>query len=343
MPSGRSFALLTLPLLAPLLALLAVACGDDEAAPAGGLAEPRKITFMAGFRPQANLPFVAAYVALDQGYFADEGLDVVIRHSPSGGHLQLLLEGEVDFTTGTAARVIQRRAEQLPVRAVALFGQRGDQGYVVRADSGIRGPADFEGRSVGFRSGIVPPELKAMLASVGLSEDDVNLQGVPFDVRPFIGGAVDVYPVFLNNEPDTIRREGLEIDVIDPHDFGVPTLGLTFLTLEQTVTDEPELVERFLRAALRGVEYASGHIDEAVEVTLRYAEGADPAHQRFLLETELANAQRDDGIGRASRAQWEALEALLRRFEVIEMEVDVSLAFDGSFVDALYDEQGRLR
>ncbi len=343
MPSGRMFALLTLPLLGPLLALLAVACGDDDAAPAGGAVETRKITFMAGFRPQANLPFVAAYVALDQGYFADEGLGVEIQHSPSGGHLQLLLAGEIDFTTGTAARVIQRRAEQLPVRAVALFGQRGDQGYVVRADSGIRGPADFEGRSVGFRSGVVPPELKAMLASVGLAEDDVDLQGVPFDVRPFIEGAVDVYPVFLNNEPDTIRREGLEIEMIDPHDFGVPTLGLTFLAREQTVADDPELVERFLRAALRGVEYAAGHIDEAVEITLRYAEGADPAHQRFLLEMELVNAQRDDGIGRGSPEQWEALEALLRRFQVIETEVDVSLAFDGSFVDALYDDQGRLR
>jgi ABC-type nitrate/sulfonate/bicarbonate transport system substrate-binding protein len=131
--------------------------------------------------------------------------------------------------------------------------------------------------------------------------------------------------------------------VIDPHDFGVPTLGLTFLTLERTVTDDPELVERFLRAALRGVEYAAAHIDEAVEITLSYAEGSDPAHQRFLLETDLINAQRDDGIGRATLDQWEALEALLRRFEVIETEVDVSLAFDGSFVDALYDDQGRLR
>ena len=327
-----------------LFALLTIACGgDDEVAPAETPPQARKITFMAGFRPQANLPFVAVYVADDQGYFAEEGLEVEIRHSPSGGHLQLLLEGEIEFTTGTAARVILRRAQEHPVRAIALFGQRGDQGYVVRADSGIEGPADFAGRSVGFRVGIVPPELKAMLASVGLSEDDVKLQGVPFDIRPFLEGEVDVYPVFLNNEPDTIRREGLEISVIDPHDFGVPTLGLTFLTLEQTVVDDPELVERFLRAALRGVQYAAAHIDEAVEVTLRYAEGADPEHQRFLLATDLANAQRDDGIGRGDVEQWAALEALLRRFEVIETEVNVADAFDPSFADRLYDEEGRLR
>ena len=330
MSSGRVFAQLALP----LLVVVAFACGGEDESP---------IVFVAGFRPQANLPFVAAYVALDQGYFADEGLDVEIRHSPSGGHLQLLLAQEIEFTTGTAANVVRRRAEELPVRAVALFGQRGDQGYVVRADSGISGPADFRGRSVGFRPGPVPAELRAMLASVGLTVDDVDLQSVPFDVRPFIEGRVDVYPVFLGNEPFQIRQAGVDIMVLDPNDFGVPTLGLTYLAHEQTVVERPELVERFLRATLRGAQYAAEHVDEAVQITLQYAEGADAEHQRFLLETDLANARRGDGMGRATFEQWQTLEALLRRFAVIETQVDVTGAFDPSFTDELYDEQGRLR
>ena len=336
MSSWHRFALLALV----SFTFIAVAgCGDDD----GDGDDLQRVTFMAGFRPQANLPFVAAYVALDQGYFAEEGLDVQIRHSSGSEHLQLLLERKIEFTTATAAQVLRRRADGLPVRAVALFGQRGDQGYVVRADSGIEGPADFAGRSVGFKSGVVPAELKAMLASVGLDTDDVNLQGVGFDPRVFIEGDVDIYPVFLDNEPDTIRRLGVDITVLDPHDFGVPTLGLTFLVREDTAVDDPELVERFLRAALRGVAYAAANIDEAVEITLQYAEGADPEHQRFLLETDLVNAARADGIGRGDIEQWGALEALLRRFEVIEEPVDVVGAFDTSFVDGLYDDEGRLR
>ena len=336
MSSWHRFALLALV----SFTFIAVAgCGDDDG-DGDGL---QRVTFMAGFRPQANLPFVAAYVALDQGYFAEEGLDVQIRHSSGSEHLQLLLERKIEFTTATAAQVLRRRADGLPVRAVALFGQRGDQGYVVRADSGIEGPADFAGRSVGFKSGVVPAELKAMLASVGLDTDDVNLQGVGFDPRVFIEGDVDIYPVFLDNEPDTIRRLGVDITVLDPHDFGVPTLGLTFLVREDTAVDDPELVERFLRAALRGVAYAAANIDEAVKITLQYAEGADPEHQRFLLETDLVNAARADGIGRGDIEQWGALEDLLRRFEVIEEPVDVAGAFDTSFVDGLYDDEGRLR
>ncbi|HJM74580.1 MAG TPA: ABC transporter substrate-binding protein [Dehalococcoidia bacterium] len=332
----RLFALVALALV--LAATLAVACGDDDDA-----GEVEQITFVAGFRPQANLPFVAVYVAVAKSYFADEGLEVTVEHSPSGGHLQLLLEKEIAFTTSTAAQVIRRRADELPVQAIALFGQGGDQGYVVKADSGITGPADFAGRSVGFKGSVVPAELKAMLATVGLTIDDVNLQNVPFDVRPFIEGQVDVFPVFLNNEPFQIQQQDVEITIIDPTDFGVPSLGLTFIAHQDTVSDNAQLVERFLRSALRGVEFAAHNIDEAVEITLQYAEGADPVQQRFLLETDLANAQRADGIGRTTAEQWRALTDLLLQYEVIEADIDVLQAFSGSFADALYDGSGRLK
>ena len=324
-----------------LLLPVAAACGGGDG---DGDGELEQITFMAGFRPQANLPFVAVYVADARGFYADEGLAVDIRHSSgSGEHLKLLLDKEIAFTTGTAAQVIRRRADDLPVRAVALFGQRGDQGFVAAAGSGIDSPADFAGRTVGFKAGVVPAELKALLATAGMTEDDVQLQAVGFDARIFIEGQVDVFPVFLNNEPDIIRAAGLAINVFDPHDYGVPTLGLTLLAHEDTVNDDRDLVRRFLRATMRGVEYAAANIDEAIEVTLRYAEGADAGHQRFLLETDLANARRPDGIGRADPAQWQALEQLLRRFAVIETQVDVAGAFDGSFVDALYNDDGSLK
>ncbi len=322
--------LLLVPLLA--LAVFAASCGDDADDD-----DLERITFMAGFRAQANLPFVAAYVADAQGFFEDEGLAVDIQHaSGQDEHLRLLLEGTVHFTTGTAAQVIRRRADDLPVVAVALFGQRGDQGYVTRADSGIEGPADFEGKTVGFKAGVVPSELQGLLRGVGLTENDVNLVGVGFDPRVFIDGDVDVYPVFLNNEPDTIRRAGVDINIIDPHDHGVPTLGLTFLARESTLDDD-DLVERFLRATMRAVAWIEANPDEAIEIVLQHAEGADPEHQRFLLDEDLAAAQRADGIGRASLDQWEALMQLLIEFDVIDGAIDVSTAWRGEIIDALYE------
>ena len=298
------------------------------------------VTFMAGFRAQANLPFVAAYVAKDQGFFTDEGLNVTIRHSSGQNeHLKLLLEDEVQFTTGTASQVLRRRAEEIPVTAVALFGQRGDQGFVARADSGIKTPADFAGRSVGFKAGVIPAELHALLKTAGLTADDVELRAVGFDPRVFIENAVDIYPVFLDNEPDTIRRAGVDINVIDPHEFGVPTLGLTYLVTEEMLADRSDVVGRYLRATLRAVAWIEDHVDEAVDITLTYAPGADPEHQRFLLSTDIDNAARSDGMGRGTPDQWSTLNDVLIEFEVLDEKVDIAGAFDGSIVDALYEDR----
>jgi ABC-type nitrate/sulfonate/bicarbonate transport system substrate-binding protein len=326
-------------LLVSAIVPLAAACAGSSKAEAG----TTKITFMAGFRPQANLPFVAAYVAKEQGFFAEEGLDVDIQHaSGADEHLKLLLDKRVQFVTGTAAQAVRRAHEGLPTVAVALFGQRGDQGYVVRADSGIAKPADFRGRTVGFKAGVVPAELEAMLKTAGLTRKDVKLVSVGFDPREFIDGKVEVYPVFLNNEPDTIRKAGVNINVIDPHAHGVPTLGLTYLAHRDTLSQDPKLVERFLRATLRGVQWTQEHPDEAVDIVLKYAKGADKAHQRFLLDVDLQNAARADGIGRGTVRQWQDLANLLNGYGVIASPVDATTAFDGRIVDALY-QRGEIR
>jgi NitT/TauT family transport system substrate-binding protein len=220
---------------------------------------------------------------------------------------------------------------------VALFGQRGDQGFVAHADSGITGPADFAGRSVGFKAGVVPAELHALLGTVGLTVDDVQLVGVGFDPRVFIEGGVDVYPVFLNNEPDTIQRAGVPINIIDPHDFGVPTLGLTFLAHADTVRDDADLVARFLRATIRATHWIDANRDEAIDIVLRHAEGADAEHQRYLLDTDLDAATRADGRwGLSNEDAWQALVELLLHWDVIDSPVDLADAVDTAILERLY-------
>src|SRR5215218_1466398 len=122
-----------------VLALVAGAC----AAPSTRNAEPtRSLTFMAGFKAQANLPFVAAYLAQERGYFAQQGLSVDLRHSAGQGeHYQLLAARRIDVTTAPAEDVLKLAEDPgLPFVAVALFGQRGDRGFAVLADSEIHTP-----------------------------------------------------------------------------------------------------------------------------------------------------------------------------------------------------------
>lgn len=299
-------------------------------------------TFMAGYKPQANLPFVGAYIAKEKGFFAQNGLDVTIAHSPGRGeHVQLLVAGTVQVTTMDAATVLQRRADPgLPVVSIALIGQKGQQAFAALKGSGIETPKDWEGKTVGYK-GTPPPDLYALLAAAGADVNRVNLVNVGFDPRVLTEGQVDVYPLFKSNEPYLIRQWGYDITLWDAADYGVPTLGLTYVAAEAYLKDHADELTRFLRAALQGIAYAEAHPDEAVAIVMQYAgPETDPEHMRYMLETELRDARSDHGFGWQSPAQWQALAAMLAQYQALPADVDVDAAFTTAIWEVARESAG---
>src|SRR3954453_5504061 len=129
-----------------------VACVPAQQNSAPSTPQPKVLHFMAGYKPQANLPFVAVYVAQTNGYFAQEGLQVDIQHaSGNGEHLKLLLQGRKDVTPAPGDEALARRSEGLPVVSIAVLGQRNQRALAVRAESDIKTPKDWEGKLVGFK------------------------------------------------------------------------------------------------------------------------------------------------------------------------------------------------
>ena len=325
-----------------LIALTAWGCGGSEPE------TPDRLVFMAGFKPQANLPFVAVYVAQKKGFFAEQNLEVEIRHAPTGGSIRFVAAGEVDVTTTDAAALLKRVSDpELPVLAFALFGQRGQQAFVALEESGMRTPADWRGKTFGYKGSAPPPEYLAVLADAGLDSDSVNAVRVGFNPRVLTDGEVDVLAVFKSNEPDTIRNAlGHEVIVWDPEDYGVPAIGLTYVTRTALVDEDPDLLERFLKATLRGLRYAVDNPEEAVQIALEFAPNEDPDHQTYMLTTEIAGAESrltdEHGLGWMTDDQWGALYDHLVRFEALPEPFDVKTAYTDRILDAVYDE-GELR
>jgi len=323
------------PGLMLVMALCLTASGCARAS-----APPEHLVFMAGYAPQANLPFVGVYVAQAQGYFSDEGLEVEIQHSTGRGeHLQLLVAGTVDVTTQDAAVLLKRCADPgLPLVSIALIGQRGQQAFAALKELGMVTPADWAGHRLGYK-GTPPPDLLALLDSAGLSESDVELINVGFDPRVLTERLVDIYPVYNSNEPYTLRSWGYDLTLWEAADYGFPTLGLTYVATQDSVANHPEKLARFVRAALRGISYAETHIDEAVDAVMIYTgPEADRGHMRFMLETELADAHSEltdlHGIGWQTREQWQTLLDSLLTYAAIAGPVDVAQVFTTQLLPA---------
>ncbi len=343
-----AFALLT----ALFVALTFAACNDDDdgggtpgpsalsATGAATLGPPDEVTFMAGFKPQANLPFVGAYVAQEKGFFAEENLEVDIQHvATSGDNFRLLATGQVQFSTSDATALLEKWTGDpvIEVVSLALIGQTGQQGFAVLADSGIESPADWAGKTAGYKGSDVPPDYLAILEAHDLGRSDVEAVRVGFAPQVLTEGLVDIFPVFIANEPDTLSREGYETRVFTAADYGAPTLGLSYVTTREYAEENPEITARFTRAVLRAIAYAEANREEAIDIVLQYAPQEDREHQRYMLDTELEMAQPSTfyehlGIGGQTLSQWQALHDFLIAHNGLPQAIaDVSLVFTEDF------------
>jgi len=294
--------------------------------------EPKQMTFMAGYKPQANLPFVGVYVAQEKGFFAEENLQVSIEHSPgSGQHLQLVAQGNVQVTTQDAAILLRRRSDPgLPLVSIALIGQHGQQAFAALHSNNFLTPKDWEGHTVGYK-GSPPPELFALISAAGADINKMEIVNVGFDPRILTEGKVDVYPVYKSNEPFMIEKWGYDIDLWTAEEYGVQTLGLTYVTSDDTLKNDPEMLQRFLRAAIKGILYAEQNPEEAIDIVLKYAgPETDRDNMMFMLQSELVDLRSDTtdqyGIGWQTEGQWQTMMDMLVKYESIAA-IDVKQVF----------------
>jgi ABC-type nitrate/sulfonate/bicarbonate transport system substrate-binding protein len=312
----------------------------------------KPITFQAGYLAQGNISFVAAYVAKEKGFFADEGLDVTIEHSSPGGgeQAQRLVAKDIEFTTQTGADYVWQQAHNKPpFVAVEVFGHNNDEALLVLDDSPIKTLADLKGKKVGFKpaESSQPPWLLAMLKAAGLDFKDVNLVQIGFDPRvilPDFGeGRVDAMQVFRSNEPDTLERMGFKSRLFKPSDVGVNFLGQLYITNKDFVQSDPEMIRSFVRATTKGLAWAldPANKKEVTDIVMKYAgEKADRAHQEFIWTTEAqyvtAPSTKDVGLGYVSDDEWNKMMQYMVDFGSIDAPVPISQMWDPQFVKSVY-------
>ena len=288
-------------------------------------AELTKIKFMAGYKPQANLPFVAAYVAKEKGYFLEEGLDVEILHS-TGSHLKLLSptsQPEPGSNPG------------VPISSIMLFGQKGQQAFISLKDSNVKTISDWEGSIFGYKISL-PPEYLAMLNTNNLDRTKIQEVKVGFDPRILTEGKVDILSVFKSNEPNLIKKLGYDLNIWDPGEYGVPSLGLTYITLDDTITKRSDILERFNIAILKSIDFILNNRDEAIEIVMLYAPKSDKEHQIFMLDKEIEQSTSPavelNGFGWSEKEKWQSLHDFLLEYRSIDKAIDINLVYTNQFL-----------
>ena len=235
-----------------------------------------KFTLQTKWVTQAQ--FAGYYVALENGYYDDEGLDVTIKSGgPDIAPPQVMAGGGADILIEWMPAALASREKGLNLVNIAQPFKSSGMMLTCRKDSGISSPSDFADKTLGvWFYGIEYPFLSWMsklnMATDG-SAGGVTVLKQGWGIEPILQKQADCVSTMTYNEYWQVIDGGLSADelVVFPYDEqGVSTLEDGLYVLEENLTD-PAFVDkaaRFLRASMKGWEWASNNSDAAADIVL---------------------------------------------------------------------------
>ena len=338
--------------------------------PAGFAQDLVDVCFQSKWFPQAQ--FAGYFVAQAKGFYEEEGLNVTILDGGNVNPTVQVASGNCDFGTDWIANMLVQRAQGLEVVQIAQIYQ--DSGYrmVALKDSGIEQFPDLAGRTVGvwgFGNEFVSQaifDVEGMTSNLDptVTSPDVNAVVYAFDPALVFPNEVDVASAMTYNELDQIvgLGYGLEtLNVLDPADIGANLLeDLIFTTPELLASEDfkgsglsgQEIAERFLRATIKGWQYAVDNQEEAVETVISQcgdtcngsgSTQSPQVHQTWQMArvAELVKPDADTQIGAIDQEAFDRSVALLVQVGLIDSAVTFDEIVDTSVYDAVESSMGQ--
>jgi NitT/TauT family transport system substrate-binding protein len=339
--SGSAFVSIAL-----VIALSAAACGgdgdDQQAGGEGG--ELQQVTVVIP-NPSAMIVF-PLWVAVGEGYFEEEGLEVRVEAvDGSGAVLQALAAGQAEIGLPGPGPTMGANAEGEEIVAFYNFFAQNLFGVVAPADSDIDEPEDVRGETfgVGTADGAEVSVARAIFSDAGLEEDqdyeflpvgDGGQATAAFQRGEIVGYAAAISDMVI------IETRGLDIEEFTPDEY-LALFGNGWAAHASTIEEDPELIERFGRAFTRGLEFGLDNKEEAIAHAAEGnpEEGSDTELTDGLYEIIAARIQpledTGEGWGYWPPETWERWhEEVVESGELPEPLDNVEVVYTNEFVDA---------
>ena len=243
--------------------------------------------------------FAGYYVALENGYYTDEGLNVTIKPGgPDIAPTQVLAGGGADVTVEWMPAALAAREKGLAMVNIAQPFKSSGMMLTCRKDAGVASTDDFKGKTLGvwFFGNEFP--FLSWMSQLGLPTDgsaggvEVLKQG--FNVDPILNGQAACVSTMTYNEYWQVIDAGLtpeELVTFKYEDQGVATLEDGLYVLEENLSDAAfsDKMVRFVRASMKGWKWAEDNPSDAAMIVLDYDEtGAQTENHQVRMMGEIA-------------------------------------------------------
>jgi ABC-type nitrate/sulfonate/bicarbonate transport system substrate-binding protein len=295
----------------------------------------KKVTVVLDWTPNTN--HTGLYVAEDQGYFEEEGLDVEIIMPGETGADQLIASGKADFGVSYQESITQARIQEVPIVSIAAVIQHNTSGFASPAEKNIVSPKDFAGKSYG---GWGSPVEESVIASL-MKQENAN----PADVSIINMGDTDfftavkrdvdfawIYYGWTGVEAE-LRGEKINMIYLTDYskdlDYYTPVLA----TNEDMIENNPETVKAFLKATSKGYQYSIDEPTKAADILIAAAPDLDADLVKKSQEW-LAPKYQDDAPrwGEQKLEVWENYATWMHENKLLEKQLNAKEAFTNEFL-----------
>jgi NitT/TauT family transport system substrate-binding protein len=311
---------------------LAGCATESSPSAAGSDAELTDVTLLLGYQP--DVQFAPFYVAQQDGFYADAGLNVTIEHRDAPDVQRLVADGDAQFGVADATDVMIARTSGIPIQYVSTLYQAFPVALIGPAGEVPSDPSGLAGLTIGTpgRFGSSWHALLALLDAGGLTEDDITVREYPQfnQVDGLANGDVDLVTGFRNNDALRLEARGIAVDLLTIDDVA-PLPGPGVIVGDTLLADEPELARAFAEATAaaqaaviddpdRGFAAAEAEVSSIAE---------DPDTARAVLDATVALWAGDAfAEGRIDADLWEAGYATMERLGFIDGSVPADEMID---------------
>lgn len=295
----------------------------------------QKVTVMLDWFPNTN--HSGMYVAQDQGYYAAEGLEVNIVQPAEGGNPQLVAAGKADFAVSYQEEVTTARSQDIPVVAVAAVIQHNTSGFASPVGKNIKTPRDFEGKTYGgWGSPAETAVLKTLMAKYGADFSKIKMVNIgSADFFASMEKGIDFAWIYQGWTGIEAQTKGMDLNFINlkdedkVFDYYTPVI----ITGEAKITQNPDLVRKFMRATAHGYDYAIKNPDKTTAILMKNVpelnQNLVTASQIYLSPQYQADAPR---WGEMKVEVWKNYADFMFNNGLIDKNISADQAFTNKFL-----------
>jgi diguanylate cyclase (GGDEF)-like protein len=269
--------------------------------------------------------FAGYYTALEKGYYKDAGLDVEIRERDlNKSNIKQVIDGEAEY--GVADSVLfLHKAKLEPVVIVAAIFQHSPNVLITLKSSGIDSPYKLQNKDITFyKKDVDGFGILAMLKSLHV-EPNISRVKEETNYTYLADKKTDAYVSYLSNEPFYFKEMGTDINIINPANYGFDLYGDMLFTSVKEATGNPQRVEKFKEASLKGWKYALDHKEEIIElIKNKYATEKSIEHLRYEADVlEQVIQQKSTPLGTIDKGRVEYTLGVYEKYGLINNSVPV--------------------